>query len=362
LVIGFKKWNKFLLFVPSSKKKANYANMKILRYSLSVLLLVAISATAYGQSTKADAIKLFNKALEEAKANNLDQAIAEFTEAITLAEELGEEGADIKERSEKQLPGLYYKRAVEVFNTFRSSKQLSDLDEAIEEFNEAAQVSDQYDNEELEQKAMGIIPQLHYQKSIFLFKANDLAGAEDELTKAIDYNDNYAKAYFQRSVVYKKLNPTDLDGYIALVDEAIDVAEDTGDNRTLRSAKESAHDELLYRAVKQTENNRLSTAIEMLNQALKYDPESEDVYYRLAEALNKQGKYDDALTHANKALELENGGKSEKAKIYFEIGFAQQGKGNNSAACSAFQNAAFGAFKAPAEHKMEYELKCETAR
>ncbi len=336
--------------------------MKTLRYTLSVLLLVLVSATAYGQTTKADAIKLFNKALEEAKANNFDQAIAEFAEAITLADELGEEGADIKDRSEKQLPGLYYKRAVEAFNMFRSSKSLSDLDSAIEDFNEAAQVSNQYDNTELEQKANGIIPQLHYQKSIFLFKQSDFAGAEEELTKALEFNQNYAKAYFQRSVVYKKLNPNDLDGYITLVDEAIDVAENTGDSRTLRSANESAHDELLYRAVKQTENNRLSTAVELLNKALKYDPESEDVYYRLAEALNKQGKYDDALQHANKALELENGGKSEKAKIFFEIGFAHQGKGDNSAACSAFQNAAFGAFKAPAEHKMEYELKCETAR
>lgn len=336
--------------------------MKSLRYILSVLVIVFATNSVYGQASKADAIKLFNKALEEAKANNFDAAISEFTEAITLADQLGADGTDIKERSEKQLPGLYYKKAVNAFNAFRSSKSMGDLDGAIELFGEAASVADQYDNSDLEGKARGIIPQLHYQKSIFLYKSEDLAGAETELSRALELNPKYAKAYFQRGIVYKKMNPDDINGYVGFMDKAINEASDIGDNRTLRSAKESAHDELLYRAVKQSEANRLSAAIELLDKALVYDPESEDAFYRKAEVLNKQGKYDGALTHANKALQFENGGRSEKAKIYFEIGFAHQGKGNNAEACSAFVNAAFGSFKAPSEHKMEFELKCKTAR
>jgi tetratricopeptide (TPR) repeat protein len=96
---------------------------------------------------------------------------------------------------------------------------------------------------------------------------------------------------------------------------------------------------------------------------LDYDDESADVYYRLAEASNKASNYEKAVQYATTALDHENGGKTDKAKIYFELGYAHQTLGNKSVACDAFSNALFGSFKSPAEHKMEYELKCDsTAR
>ena len=62
----------------------------------------------------------------------------------------------------------------------------------------------------------------------------------------------------------------------------------------------------------------------------------------------------------NSALEYEQGGSTDKAKIYFEIGFAHQMLDNKADACTAFSKSSFGSFKAPSEHKMEFELKCKS--
>ena len=95
---------------------------------------------------------------------------------------------------------------------------------------------------------------------------------------------------------------------------------------------------------------------------LNYNSESADSYYRLSEVSNKRSNYSGAIEFGNSALEYEQGGSTDKAKIYFEIGFAHQLLGNKAEACAAFNNASFGSFKAPSEHKMEFELKCESTK
>jgi hypothetical protein len=47
------------------------------------------------------------------------------------------------------------------------------------------------------------------------------------------------------------------------------------------------------------------------------------------------------------------------AKIYFELGMAYKGLGQKENACSAFENARYGDFTDPANHELQFELKCE---
>ena len=95
---------------------------------------------------------------------------------------------------------------------------------------------------------------------------------------------------------------------------------------------------------------------------MDYYGESADSYYRLAEASNKLSRYSDAVSYSNQALALEQGGNTDKAKIFFELGLANQMLDNKGEACSAFENAAYGSFKSPSEHKMEFELKCSSTQ
>lgn len=334
--------------------------MKVLNKSLLVLFVGLLATNAFAQGTYENAVNLYNSAAEQATAKEYDKAIATYKEAAQIGEELGTpQGTDIKTRSEQQIPKVQLNKAGNLFNTFRSSKEIADLDVAIVAFEETVEMGKQYEDTRVTQAAQGYVPQLYYQKATMLFKREMFKEADNALNSAIQANSNYAQPYYTKGLVAKKLSD-DINDALRWFDQAIAVADKTNKGQIARQAKNAAHDELLFRGSKLIEAKQYGEAIDLLNLATEYDAESSDVYYRLAEAYNKQSKYDSAISNANKALELEQGGKTDKAKIYFEIGFAYQMKGSKAEACSAYTDAAFGSFKGPAEHSMEFELKCSS--
>ncbi|MEX0845047.1 MAG: hypothetical protein WD022_07180 [Balneolaceae bacterium] len=341
--------------------------MKGLKFSSLAIVLALIATTAFAQ-TQTDAVKAYNAGLEAASAENFDDAISSLTQALTIAEQLGPEGEEVKGKVENQLPTVYYKKAVSYYNAFKGSKDLEDLDTAIEAFKEAASVGEEYNDERISTRAKSVIPQLYYQASVTLYSQGELEEANEAVDKALNENANYAVAYYQKAKIFKKLNDTEDDGIIdqgidemlEWYDRAISVGEATNKGDIVAKSREAAHDELLAVGTQALQDGETKTAIETLNKALNYNAESADVYYRLAEAHNKAGDAAKAVANAREALNYENGGKTDKAKIYFELGYAHQTLGNKSDACDAFTNALYGSFKSPAEHKMEYELKCDS--
>lgn len=334
--------------------------MKFINKSLLVLFVGLLSSAVYAQSTYEDAVKLYNSAAEQASAKEYDKAISTYMEAAKIGEELGTpQGADIKTRSEQQIPKVQLNKAGNLFNAFRTSKEIPDLDKAIVEFEKTVEMAEEYGDDRVMQTARGYVPQLYYQKGTMLFKREMYEEADDALNSAIQANANYAQPYYTKGLVAKKLSD-DINDALRWFDQAIAVADKTSKGQISRQAKNAAHDELLFRGSKLIEAKNYSEAIDLLNLATEYDAESADVYYRLAEAYNKQSKYDSAISNAKTALTYEKGGKTDKAKIYFEMGFAYQMKGNKADACSAYTNASFGSFSAPAKHSMEFELKCSS--
>ena len=199
-----------------------------------------------------------------------------------------------------------------------------------------------------------------YSKSIIQYKQQNYQDALTTLDEVISNDPNYAKAYYQKGIVLKKIDGTDLDRSMELFDEAIEVGEKTNDSQIVSRATNAARDELVYRGATATEEKNFSRAKELLNRALKYDSSSADAHYRLAQAYNKNQDWQQAVQHSERDLSRETGGRTDKAKRYFELGTAYQGLGQKTNACDAYNNAAYGNFKSPAEHAMEYELKCES--
>ncbi|MDX1670851.1 MAG: tetratricopeptide repeat protein [Balneolaceae bacterium] len=338
--------------------------MKFFKSTFSVVVLglfVLVSVTQLQAQDKREAIQAFNKGLELANQEQFEQAINMFNQAITTAQQLGEEGNDIVDRAQDQLPKVHYKLAVQKYKDFQKSKSMTSLDEALKAFQEATDIGKEYGSESIASKAGSITTQLYYQKSILAFRSQNYDAAQAALDQAIERNPNYAKAYYQKGIVVKNRNRQNYEEAIQFFDKAIEVGQKTNDNQIVRQSKEAARDELIYRGVKLMENKNFSKSEELLNRALEYDAESSDAHYRLAELYNKRTSWDAALQHAQKALQFEKGGRTDKAKIYFELGTAYKAKGMKAKACDAYKNAAFGSFKAPSEHQMEYELKCEGA-
>ncbi|RNC85792.1 MAG: hypothetical protein ED557_03180 [Balneola sp.] len=329
---------------------------------LLLITVFTLGSIAVQAQDNSEAITAYNEALELAQAKDFQAAIDKYKEAITIADGLGADGNDIKQRSEKAIPRLYFSKAVAAYNVFKGSPSIPSLDAAVAEFDEARTVGDDSGDTEIRDRARGVLAQLHYQKATMLFKREDFAGADEALNKAIETNANYAKAYYQKGLVHKKTNANDLEGIISWFDRAIAVGEQVNDGGVVRQATESAHAELLFRGSKAIEQGQNTSAIDMLTRSLDYNSSSADSYYRLSEASNKLGNRDNAISYASQALNFEQGGNTDKAKIYFELGVAYQAKNDKGQACDALKSASYGSFKAPAEHKMEFELKCESAR
>lgn len=341
--------------------------MKVFKFNFLAIALVLMANSVFAQS-KTDAVKAFNAGLEEANAGNYDSAIAALTQALSIAEKLGPEGEDIKDRSEGQIPTIYFKKAAAIYKNFQQSKNIEDLDKAIDAFKEAADVAEEFNNEQIASRANGVIPQFYYQKSLIFYNNEEYDKSGEAVDRALNLNSNYAAAYYQKAKIFKKVNDIDGDGIIdqgidemlEWYDRAITVGRATNKQDVVDKAIEAAHDELLAVGTNASEDGKLDEALDILTKALAYDDESADVYYRLAEAHNKAGNPKEAVQNANKALDYEIGGRTDKAKIYYELGYAHQTLGNKSVACDAFTNALYGSFKSPAEHKMEFELKCDS--
>lgn len=341
--------------------------MKVFKISLLALVLGLTAISIHAQD-RTQAVQLYNKGLEEAQSNNYDASISTFEQVITMANQMGPEGEDLKQNAEEQIPKMYFAKARDAYQSFQQSKDLEDLQTTINAFREVIAVSEEYGDTRYAPSAKGAIPQLYYSKSVLLYSQDDIAGAEEAVDQALNLNSNYAAAYYQKAKIFKKVNDTNDDGIIdqgiddmlEWYDRAIQVGDATDKMNIANKAREAAHDELLAVGSKAITDGEINSAIETLTKALDYDNSSADVHYRLAEAYNKNNNAQQAIEHANQALELENGGRTDKAKIYFELGFAYQTLGNKANACDAFSNALYGSFRAPAEHKMEFELKCDS--
>lgn len=336
--------------------------MKLFKNSFATLLLalfvVGVTTNVNAQD-KRKAIQTYNKALELVESGDYEQAVSMFNQAIAQGEELGEEGQDIVARAEKQLPTTYYQMALAEYRTFQSSKSLSSLDATISTFQEAGKISEEYGNTQIAEKVPGVITQLMYNRALLQYQQEDFEASLATLDEVIGRNANYANAYYQKGIVTKNMEGGSLDEALGFFDKAIEVGEQNNDNQIVSRAQEAASSELVYRGSQAIENKNYSSAIDLLNRALEYDSSSEEAYYRLSEAYNGQQQWKEAVDAAQQALEISNGGRTDKAKTYFSLGTAYQGLGQRANACDAFDSAAFGSFKSSAEHKMEFELKCE---
>lgn len=334
--------------------------MHIIKDRRKIILTVLIGLFTFsGQllaQDKAAAIKAYNKGLDQAQESNYSAAIESFEKTLEIAKQIGDQ--DLQDRAIKQLPTMYYQNAVGTYNQFKSDKSAATLREAIGEFKVASNVASEYGNSQIGNRAKSIITQLTYNLSVLYFQQNNLDSALAAVNRAINSNANYAKAYYHKALVVKKMG--DFEQFVANMDQAINIGLAINDEDIVEKAQEKTAGELVAKGVTAMENKNWSASQDYLNRALNYNSESSNAHYRLAEMLNKRNNYSEAMNHAQRALELESGGKSEKAKIYFELGLANQGLGNKSSACNAFDNAAYGSFKSSAEHKMEFELKCKT--
>lgn len=330
----------------------------ILSAGLVLFFALGMTHVAVAQDeARTEAIELYNSAQELAGSNNFAEAIDAYREALDVAQ--ANQLDDITDLVVERLPRIYANHASEAYRTFQSNQTVANIDTAIERFEASQEAAREFGDQQIEQQAVNAMPQLYYTRSILNFRQENNQEAMADVDRALELNSNYSAAYYQKGLIQKQMEPDNVDGFLYWYDQAIAYAEQAGDNRTLQNAVNGARDELIYRGVTLGEDRQFNQAIELLNRVEQYDDSSHEQQYRLAEIYNKRGDWSSAESHSRRALDLHNDGVADKAKIFFELGMALKGLGEFNDACSAFENARYGNFTGPANHELQFELKCE---
>jgi len=311
-----------------------------------VIATVLFMAGASAQERN-DVIQAYN---EGAKVTKTDPAaaITAFEKAIELADKVGDEAADLKANAIKVLPGLYFRVAYNALNEKKPA------DEVIRASKKAIEIADKYNSAANKTNALKVISSAYGTKASEMFANNDLDNALLTFDSLLAVNPGFASAYYNKALIYIKQNNSE--AFESTIDIYLDKLKTANDTTRAKQASKTALEYFRAAGSQLSQTDKLDDALAALGKAAKYG-EDKDLNYFFADVYNKQGKFSEALDYAQKGLGMEAGDANAKAKFYFQIGLAQEGKGNTAEACASFKNALFGPFAEPSKAKRT-NLKC----
>ena len=319
-------------------------------FRIIILTTILFLTTALNAQTINEVITAYNAGAEFVNTGSFEAAISKFEECIQLASQLGAEGDEMKLKAEGQIPALYYRIASDKYKE-------KDIDGAITFFEKTIEACNQYGNEEFKVKSINFVAQLYNTKGNTHFKNEELDKALASFDKSIFYKPDYAKAYYGKGLVYKKMN--DEANMLSMLDKAIETGKTSADDKTTEAAVKTIRDYYVIGGVNAMKTEDYETAFKCFDASMKYDDKYSEPYYRLAVIYNKQLEYDKAAENALKAIEYDNSESEKKARLYFELGNAYVGMVEYQKACDAFKNALYEPYTSNVKYKMENVLKCE---
>ena len=338
----------FFYIYPFYKNLIRTINSTPTMKRITLLLAAAFIATIINAQTRSDVVTAFNEGAKTAPTDAV-AAITAFEKAITLADQVGADAADLKEKATKALPGLYTKLTVAAINEKKPAA------EVIKAAKKGMSIAEKYGTQTHKDNASRLLVQAYNTQATTFFNQTDYNNAIASFDSALLINPNYANAIYNKSLIYIKLNNPE--AYEQTIDLYIEKLKATNDTVKIRQASSQAMEYFRSAGSRANQTGKLDEALSMLNKAEKYGADKDLCYY-LADVYNKQNNFDKGLEYAKKGLDMESGEGEAKAKFYFQMGLAQEGKGQIADACASFKNALFGPFAEPSKAKRA-NLKCQ---
>lgn len=312
------------------------------------IFALAFTFTANAQ-TKADAAQKYNDGVTAYNAKNYAAAITAFKGALDIAAKVGDEANDVVEGVGKLLPMSYLQNSLIQAKTKNYTGAVASVKEAIavgEKFNDQTAVS----------KANNLLPQLYRLMGNQELGANNFEKAIEYYRVGLQLNPDATNSLLGIGLAYSKMNK--LDSSLAYFDKCIEVGKRTNKLDEVEKATMQARDILLEMASAEEKNKNYEAAIEEYNDVLKYAPQSEIAYYKLAFCNYSISKWDEAEVAANKALEYTLN-PTEKGKIYFMLAGIGEAKKDIPMACDNYTKAQVDPkYKAQAAAR-KTALKCQ---
>lgn len=321
---------------------------RLLRKTATVIVLTALMVPVMSAQERNDVIKAYN---EGAKAIQTDAAAAikSFETAITLADQVGESAADLKQKSTAVLPGLYQKVASAAIT------EKKPVPEIMKAAKSAVAVSEKYGTTAQKENASKLLVQAYNTQAADYFSKNDYKNAVLTFDSLLAINPEYINAIYNKALIYIRQN--DSDSFEKTIDTYLEKVKSAGDEAKIKQASTLALEYFRGAGSKAIQAGKPEEALAQLNRAAKYG-DDKDLFYYYADAYNKMKNFDKGMEYAKRGLDLETGGAEAKAKFYFQLGEAQAGKSLTAEACASFKNSVYGPFVEAAKAQLK-NLKCQ---
>jgi len=291
-----------------------------------IILAMAAFACSMSLMTAQDlatATATYNSGAEALTMGNKTSALEYFQKALTMAEALGDEGADVAANCKSAIPSVILSIGKEFYNN-------KDFTNAKAKFVEAAEVAKKYGNEEVTAEVESLLPTVG--KRIALAKVNDamknkdiagvLAGYEEAM--AIDTTDaNTALKYGQFL------------GNAGKFDDAVKYLELAARHGQEGNAKAVLSTTFLKNAAAQLKAGKYADAVAFAEKANSYK-ENVQAYLIAGQASQKANKNADAIANFEKYLEAAPTAKNAGA-IAFTVGALYQQAGNKAKAVEYYK-------------------------
>jgi tetratricopeptide (TPR) repeat protein len=185
------------------------------------------------------------------------------------------------------------------------------------------------------------------------YKAGDYTKALAEFESGLKHEPSYMPNLYMKGMTQKKLG--DIDAAMASLMETADGADGKTGRTAAKAIRDHYHAEASQIAAKETMSKAEAAEVRtLLGKMQEYGQEPDaNTHYYLGLAAKAEGKYAEGITHADDAIAAHRGSRSDKAKLYFLKGECLMLQGNNADAKVAFAEAAYGSYKASAQHYIE---------
>ena len=316
--------------------------------TVSFLVVLVISTATIKAQGRNDVIKAYNEGASLVQSDP-QGAIKAFENVVTLSKQVGDSAADLSQKAIKVLPSLYYNVASGAFTAKKPTAEI------ISATKLAIAAAVKYENPTTKQNADILLIKAYNNMAGDYFSKDDYKNAIAAFDSVLLINPDYTSAIYNKALIYVK--QADSDDFEKTIDLYLSKMKAGTDDAKIKQASTLALEYFRASGSKADAANKLDEALGFLNKAAKYG-DNKDLFYYFAEVYNKQKAFDKGLEYGQKGLALETGADEPKAKFYFQIALAQEGKGQTAEACESFKKASFGVFAAPSKVKRT-NLKCK---
>lgn len=308
--------------------------MKIIKFITAAAAALLISAGVYAQDLNTVAAN-YEKAAEALQAKDYPGAIALFESVINDGLNIGDEAVEYVKNSQKYLPTAYF--------MLGGGKVKGNLDEALANFEKAAELAELYGDVSTLGKAKTWIGRAYTMKGAEAFNNKDYATAAEIFAKgyAADPNNadlglNLAKSYAEMGIE----NPEYMSKAMEVYDNIIGLTHSKFADAVAKAKADKGYYQTIN-ITKAVSDKNYDQAYAMIDQILATDPDNAAVNMILIQAATNQQNWGKVIANGEKAASLQDTDEL-KSDAYFLLGAAYQNTDNKAKAIEAYRKVTAG--------------------